>query len=371
MHHSILAVLTLLAVLALAPPRADATSCKKVCGKTQTSCFAKAAKDFRTGKKACKGLAPADKRVCLATARHTRTAARAACVTAFKSCKSTCGKGGGGGGGGSGDGACTKSAFGNWLATVNGYRGLAGLPAVAEEPTWTAGELAHSTYVVKNNYITHPEDPSKPFYTTAGNDAGTNGNVAASTSVDVDDAWAIDIWISGPFHAIGILDPLLARSAFGIYHEQSAAASAIHTAATLDVLRGRGGSPGVITFPVLFPGNGSVMPLDRFQGNESPNPLATCGFAASQDAPTGAPIIAQFATPPTITATSLTRDGVAVDHCEIDGTKTLDGIAAQVLAARNAVVIMPKDVLKKGSRYDVAITNGGSSVSWSFTVNCQ
>jgi hypothetical protein len=88
-------------------------------------------------------------------------------------------------------------------------------------------------------------------------------------------------------------------------------------------------------------------------------------------APTGAPIIAEFATTPSVTATSLMRDGMPVEHCELDQFDSLDDIGEQVLAMRNAVVIMPKEVLKKGSRYDVSITNGGVVTAWSFTVNCQ
>jgi hypothetical protein len=251
---------------------------------------------------------------------------------------------------------------------VNGYRALATLPPVTENPTWSAGGLAHSTYIVKNDFLSHEEDPTKPFFTAEGDEAGRKGNVAASSAATQTDAWAIDLWIAGPFHAVGIIDPILAVSGFGIAHDSQ---GNIQTGATLDVLRGRSGTKDGITYPILFPGNDAVMPLDRFEGNESPDPLATCGFTASRDAPTGAPIIAQFATTPSVTATSLMRDGTPVEHCEIDGLDALDDIGEQVLAARNAVVIMPKEVLKKGSKYDVSITNGGVVTAWSFTVNCQ
>jgi len=365
--HPIAVFVAAAALVGLTPLPADAANpCRKTCARAKTQCFAAATSTFKTARTACKALAAPDARPCIKTAKQTRRASRAACVSTFKSCRGSCGTGGGGGGGG----ACTKSAFGDWLATVNGYRGLAGLPPVTENPTWSAGDLAHSKYVVENDEITHFEDSAKPFYTPEGDAAGQNGNVAASQAIDEDDAWAIDLWISGPFHAVGILDPTLAVSGFGIYHAATGAGK-IQTAATLDVLRGRSGSTDGLAYPILFPGNGAVMPLDRFTGNETPDPLTTCGFTSSRDDPTGAPIIAQFATPPSVSATSLRRDGVEVEHCELDQLDPLDDVGEQVLAARNAVVIMPKEVLRKGSTYDVSITNGGVVTAWSFTVDCR
>jgi len=41
-----------------------------------------------------------------------------------------------------------------------------------------------------------------------------------------------------------------------------------------------------------------------------------------------------------------------------------------VLAARHAVVIMPKEPLENGSMYEVTITNGGIVTGWSFTEAC-
>ncbi|HZP41523.1 MAG TPA: SDR family oxidoreductase [Candidatus Binatia bacterium] len=85
------------------------------------------------------------------------------------------------------------------------------------------------------------------------------------------------------------------------------------------MLRGRTGSASGVAFPVVFPGNPAVMPLTTFEGHES-------------------------------TAT--------------------DPSAATNLAARRAVVVMPRDPLQNGAAYDVSVTSGGVTTSWSFTVRC-
>lgn len=367
MIRRIVPVIALVLVAAWSGPADAANACRKACGKTRMKCLGDANAAFKTARATCLALTGADRRTCMKGARSTRGTARKLCNKAFPTCNKSCGKGGGGGGGGGG--ACTGSKFGNYLASMNGYRALAGLPAVTENPAWSAGELAHSMYMLKAGAISHTEDPAGAGYSVDGATAGANGNVAGSSRSTENDGWAIDVWISGPFHAVGILDPRLAQSAFGIAHQTT---GNLQTAATLDVLRGLTGSTSGLAFPILFPGNGTQMPLDVFRGNESPDPFAVCpGYTATFQQPSGSPIIAQFNAVPSVTAHSLTRDGVAVDHCLFN--ETTPGIAAPgpaVLAARHAVVIMPKEPLKNGSTYAVSITNNGTTTSWSFTEAC-
>ncbi|MEJ2747588.1 MAG: CAP domain-containing protein, partial [Anaerolineae bacterium] len=122
-----------------------------------------------------------------------------------------------------------------WLQYLNQFRLLADLSPLTEEAAWSAGGVLHSRYMVENDTITHYEDTGNPWYTTEGYNAGRNGNVAVSSSSTASDESAIDLWMTGPFHAVGIIDPELARTGFGSYRH---AVGTWKMGATLDVLRG-------------------------------------------------------------------------------------------------------------------------------------
>jgi len=341
-----------------------ATPCRTACRIAKQSCFGTAVDDFSTARSACLALStPTDRRPCLQSAKGVRAAAKHACRATFVACKLGCG---------STPGTCDASTAGGWLATVNLYRGLAGLAGVTENSDWSAGDLAHAHYMVETDTIGHSEDPGSPFYTPEGDTAARNSNVAGTSDLNASEGWAVDSWMSGPFHAIGILDPALVVSGFGIFH---GAGTSIQTAAALDVIRGRNVNPAAV-FPVVFPSDGRTLPIGTFTGHEVPDPLSACpGYAA----PTGVPLIVQFdpgAPPPTVTASTLTRDGVVVEHCRFDGTTYVNpdpdvqSIGRNVLGTRGAVVLMPRDPLVKGVGYGASLTADGTTLSWSFTVDC-
>jgi hypothetical protein len=180
--------------------------------------------------------------------------------------------------------------------------------------------------------------------------------------------------MEGPFHSIGILDPKLAQSGFGIAHDTS---GTVQTAAALDVLRGRTASvPAGVQFPVVFPANGMVLPLNTFPGNEFPDPLASCpGYGP----PAGLPLLVQLGTgttPPAVTDHTLTRDGVAVEHCLFDETSyanpdaAMQALGRNVLGARDAIVLIARQPLQPGT-YAASITTGGQTIAWGFVVNCR
>jgi hypothetical protein len=253
----------------------------------------------------------------------------------------------------------------SWLQAVNDYRALGGLPPVTEEASWSAGGVLHSKYMVKTGTIGHDEDPGSPWYTTEGDAAAENGNVAVSGTTAYTDVDAINDWISGPFHGIGILDPALERSGFGSFREAGAPWEA---GATLDVIRGLDGSPA--TSPVMWPGNGAVHPLRSYDGNEFPDPLTSC---SGLSAPTGPPVYLMLTTTPDVTAHSFSHNGAALGHCVFDGTdyqnpdQGQENLGRAVLGGRNAIVLMPNAPLSSGETYDVSITSNGQTYAWSFT----
>jgi len=264
----------------------------------------------------------------------------------------------------------TPPPAGDWLSRVNALRAMADLPPVVENPAWTQGCIYHARYVVKNDELTHYEDPNNPWYTQEGYEAGRNGNVMCSSNIATSDIYAINLWMTGPFHGLGIVDARLQQVAFGSYREKI---GMWQMAATLDVLRGINWSAPA-TYPVFWPANGKTVDLTSFPGGEYPDPLASCpGYTA----PAGLPILVQLgnsSVTPAITAHSFKRGTTELDHCIFDETtytnpdSSQQSLARSVLNMRDAVVIIPKQPLTPGQTYTVSLTNAGTTYVWSFTV---
>jgi hypothetical protein len=247
-----------------------------------------------------------------------------------------------------------------WLDRMNQWRNSSGVPSVNSNAVWSDGGLKHSTYMVKNDLVTHYETVGVPYYTPEGDAAAKNGNITVSSSTSLTDDMAIDWWMQAPFHALGIMDPRLTQSGFGSYREVK---TGWQTGATLDVLRGNPFSGG--SYPVYFPGNGSTEPLRTYDGNESPNPLQACaGYAA----PTGLPVFVQIGGNVATSVGpihSFLGNGVALEHCVIDSSTPSVGSG---LTSRGAVIVIPKAPLQTGITYTVALTANGLPYTWSFTV---
>ncbi len=260
----------------------------------------------------------------------------------------------------------------NWLTYLNSYRAMAGLPGVTENPAWSDGDWKHSRYCVKNDYIGHSEDPTNDWYTPEGAEAAANGNVMVSSSTSATDNYAIDLWMQGPFHALGILDPHLAQVGFGSYRE---AGHVWGMAATLDVLRGQGTVPPYVAFPVMWPANGKTVGLRSYGGSESPDPLTSC---AGYSAPSGLPIILQLGSgsvTPSVSAHSFMQGSTNLDHCIFDETNYYNpnsgsqDLGRSVLNSRDAIVLIPRSPLTPGASYTVSITSNGATYGWTFTVS--
>src|SRR6202011_2413317 len=86
-----------------------------------------------------------------------------------------------------------------------------------------------------------------------------NSNIYVSSSTSTTDINAIDWWMAAPFHSMGMMDPRLSSTGFGSYREVK---SGWDMAAAVDVLRGNSFSGG--SYPVFFPGNGTMEPLTTY-----------------------------------------------------------------------------------------------------------
>ncbi len=259
-----------------------------------------------------------------------------------------------------------------WLGYVNSLRSLGGLPALTQNTAWNDGCLLHARYMVKTDTIAHSEDSASPWYTDAGNTAAGNGNLMVSSDINATDESAFDMWMTGPFHGIGLIDPNLTQTGFGSYRED---VGQWHMGACVDVWQGRTGASASQTYPIFWPGDGQVMPYTAFEGHELPDPLASCGYTA----PSGPPIYLMlgpgWSVTPNVTASSFKQGGTDLAHCVFDSTtytnadSNLQQLGRNILAARDAVVLMPQAALTPGASYTVSITVNGHTYTWSFTVS--
>ncbi|GAC1327796.1 MAG: hypothetical protein NVSMB17_02330 [Candidatus Dormibacteria bacterium] len=253
-----------------------------------------------------------------------------------------------------------------WLPTVNAYRASAGLPPVTEDAAQSAGDAAHAQYMVQNGVAGHSEDPAQPGFTPAGAMAAQQSNVLTTSKIDTSDEEAVAMWMVSPFHAVGIIDANLATTGYG---SQRTAGAEVQMGAALNVVAGRAQSPAV-QGAVMWPGDGSTVPLVAYPGNEAPDPLSGCaGFVA----PTGLPIILETGGAAMVSSATIAASGTVLPSCEFDGSNYSNPTAADqangraLLTARGAVVLVPRSPLKAGAVYTVTETVNAVAYTWKFT----
>jgi uncharacterized protein YkwD len=254
----------------------------------------------------------------------------------------------------------TLTAGGAWLTQFNLWRAATALPTLSENTAWSAGDYNHSLYMVKNNLVTHYETVGVPYYTPEGDTAARNSNIEVNSSTNTTDAQAIDWWMQAPFHAMGMMDPRLQVTGFGSYRDGTT--SPWGFGASVDTIRGLNFSAG--TYPVVFPGNGSIEPLRTYGGGEFPDPLSACpGYSV----PTGLPVFVEVGqnVHTTAAAHSFAGNGVPLAHCVIDSNSPSVG---SNLTGRGGVIIVPQQPLQVGVTYAVSVTVNATPYSWSFTV---
>lgn len=257
----------------------------------------------------------------------------------------------------------------DWLQYLNIFRDEANLPSLLEDTTWSLDSEKHSRYMTYTGILSHNEDPASVYYSQGGQAAAENGNIAAGFIGSDPYQWAINYWMSAPFHAIPILDPQLVKTGFAEYRD---AAGIQPLSATLDVGRGIGLLPAGVTFPIMFPRDGGRTWVLRYSLPEFPEALSTC---PGYQQPTGAPIILQIgdgSQVPQVIGSALQKDGVYLAHCRFDETtfshpnEFRQRSARTILDQRDAIVIIPQQPLTPDSTYSVRVDVNGQTYSWSF-----
>jgi hypothetical protein len=251
----------------------------------------------------------------------------------------------------------------DWLGIVNVYRMQSGLAPVSDNPAWSSGARNHSCWMLLNG-IAHDEAPGTPGYTVDGDQAGNSGNVAVSSNASATARSHIDLWMSGPFHAIGILRPTLQQVAYGMCASPpNPSATQWKSGATLDVVRGNQWGAAKPATPIVFPGNGATTSMTRFVA-ESPDPRAFCGWDGQH---VGLPLIALMPSTVTTASATLIGPGGPVPTCVLQQSNT-SGVASSILAGDNAVVVLPAAPLTTGT-YSVSVASNGGTANWSFNVD--
>jgi uncharacterized protein YkwD len=278
------------------------------------------------------------------------------------------------------------SAASNWLGALNAYRAMVRLDPVTLDAKLSAGDLAHAKYLVAN-YATqiargeslgggmHREDPSRPGYSEAGREAGLHSDVNEWVAVPGSRktvSWAIDSWMTGPFHRANILNPGLHRVGYGEDCNSGVCVAVMNTIDGADIAPAEGAT---YPRPVEFPA--AIAPTDlRELFAEWPNPLASCpGYSM----PSGLPITLQIGAnvDAKLSAYSLTvvsgADAGAVEPaCGFDATsytnpeRLAQDIAREIMKDFGQVIVVPKNPLLRATQYRIEITVNGKAYAWTF-----
>lgn len=259
----------------------------------------------------------------------------------------------------------------SWLDRVNFYRATALLPPVEEDPSLSGSIAEHARYMVRNDEVRHTQNSRRKLATPAGAEAAAASVLVGSSRATEGDVWAVDMWMQGPFHALGLLDPSLERVGFGIQRDGG---GKIQTAAGLDVVRGRNTMATGRLFPIVWPANGATVPIGT-STNEYPNPIAGC---RDYTTPAGLPVIVQLGSgsvTPRVTASWFMDGKRSMKHCVFDETNYRNGnkeeqrLGRDILDAHDAVVLVPRSPLQSGHTYRVVIDANGKRIDWTFRVS--
>jgi hypothetical protein len=280
--------------------------------------------------------------------------------------------------------AQNPSSASPWLDELNRLRKTGGLQPVAENAALTRDCDAHAQYLVEQGPATEPqfeayksaiglaahhEDPASPHYSAAGAECAAGGKEAMGVSQSNDVAWGRDpindldgLFYDAPFHRLSLLAPWATVAGYGTYGKYPQRVGTL-------ALRGEGGIGSPL---ILFPTDGSTVPVGQVHSFEAPDPLSSCpGYKL----PIGLPITVQLGSGYRGRMQSYSISGPvgSVETCAFDWMTYQNPDAAiqeharKALRAFGAIVLIPRQPLANGV-YRVAISTGRQNFAWSFTV---
>ncbi len=246
----------------------------------------------------------------------------------------------------------------DWLTAVNFYRTESGLPPVTVDDSRAAGTLAHARYMLATQTLTHDEIDGSPHWTAEGDWAGNHSNVALSGGSTPDRDF-VELFMTAPYHALGILRPGVRTMAYS--RADDASRPTYRSAAVLDILSGYDYSR--VSVPITFPGNGSTVALDRFKA-ESPDPRDSCGWKGQT---VGLPLLVMFPESAAGVSAVLSGPSGPIQTCVLSAANTT-GTERALLAGDNAVIVMPRQPLPTGT-FTATVTTSARTVTWTFGID--
>jgi hypothetical protein len=277
-----------------------------------------------------------------------------------------------------------------WLAELNQWRRMAGLPVVIENPRLSFDSEEHARYLVLQGPIdvsrfraysrrigpgAHKEDSHSPSYTTAGAQAAVGGPLTANIIQGADVAWEgrtesadIDSLIFAPFHRLSLLAPWAQIGGYGSFGDFPRRAAALALRGPLDAQQHAG--------PIAFPPANGQMSIYALSGSEWPNPIAGC---AGYQLPVGVPITLQIGRPLLLRSYSLWDQsfGYVLVACGFDAVSYRNSDATQqkrgreLLNAYGAIVVIPREPLSYGHEYRITIETSRGRFEWTFGVTSR
>lgn len=296
------------------------------------------------------------------------------------------------------------------LERVNYYRSLAGLEPIEVDARLSGVARDHARYLMQNNingadlyssgngirFGTSPsairdEVPAAPGYTEIGKAVARRALVYRANPLLADASPLVDRVMTVPS---GILAALTAQEIALGYGEACRGTECVVVLVPferrpppqsivfhpLDPIFGPPNFPARLRHPLEFPPPDSRIDLTAYVGGAPSDPLSTCaGYAA----PSGPAIVLELGAdagqsePVTVSAHSLSEDGIAVDSCAFDAGSYLNPAPQHqqdmrsLLRKNGAVVVIPRRPLRAGHSYAVSISADSETYRWSFSVAPQ
>lgn len=261
------------------------------------------------------------------------------------------------------------------LEHLNLYRVGAQLPPVTLDANGSLPNWLHVRYIAENNRHGHTQDPTHPWAHPDGAKAGAASNVSTGYGEPRDNpTWVMHSFGQAPFHLMSLLDPRTTAVRLGYYHATSGCLEGddwcgpISSAALEPVRTG--------TWPagrkVYFPGEGQTIDMLDFWG-EYPSPAGLCP-TEYQTSPSGLPLFVArgWGITPRIENSSLTTNGVELEHCIVRGTTDYGAgaeeaaFAADLLQGYGATILLPLEPLEPLSSYTVTFITSDGEEQWTF-----
>lgn len=245
------------------------------------------------------------------------------------------------------------------LAWLNAKRAASGIPAgIVENPEWSAACAQHLEYMRRTGQITHAEDPASPYYTEAGNWAGTHAVLASAATWTASDF----IWETAPLHLVQLLAPQL--SEVGIADD----GQFVCVTTWPGYQRAAPATDSIVAYP------GPDVPI--YASETAEEWPTTPGAALGLGTPTGPHIYAYLWGPSTAAGVDAAGAPLGVRSATVEGP---DGsVPVRWVDPRNATVgrylpaasaiIIPVQPLRRDASYIATVTfTNGVARAWTFT----